>query len=95
MDDLEQRVRQRAYQLWEQEGRPEGRENDHWDKASELVAIEDNYRLATIPVEKSRNVGPTGEPIEPIQAVENVGELPTLTDQGEEQAVPQRRQGGR
>lgn len=90
MDDRDQRVRKRAYQLWEQDGRPAGRELDHWDKASELVAIEDNQKLTTIPVRQS-NVGPTGEPVEPISAVENAGEFPTLTDQGEEQAAPKRR----
>ena len=31
-DDLEQRIRERAYQIWEQEGRPEGRENGSWDR---------------------------------------------------------------
>jgi hypothetical protein len=25
-----QRIRERAYQLWEEEGRPEGRDVDHW-----------------------------------------------------------------
>jgi hypothetical protein len=91
MDDREERVRKRAYQLWEQEGCPPGRELDHWDKASELVAIEENHKLATIPVRQSGAVGPTGEPIEPISAVENAGEFPTLTDQGEEQTAPKRR----
>jgi hypothetical protein len=31
--DLQQRIRQRAYQLWESEGRPEGREQAHWQQA--------------------------------------------------------------
>jgi hypothetical protein len=84
-------VRKRAYEMWEQEGRPPGREYDHWDKASELVAIEDNQKLATIPVGKSGNVGPTGEPVEPIEATEALGDLPTLADQGEEQTAPKRR----
>jgi len=32
--------------------------------------------------------GPTGEPVEPALAVENEGEFPTMTDQGEGQQVP-------
>ena len=28
-------IRTRAHQLWEQEGRPEGREADHWRAAEE------------------------------------------------------------
>ncbi|WP_406858010.1 DUF2934 domain-containing protein [Alsobacter sp. KACC 23698] len=32
-NDLEVRIRERAYELWTQEGRPHGRERDHWDQA--------------------------------------------------------------
>lgn len=32
-DDREQRVRNRAYDIWEQEGRPSGREREHWEQA--------------------------------------------------------------
>ena len=31
--------------LWEEEGRPEGRDEVHWEMARELVAIEDDQRL--------------------------------------------------
>lgn len=88
---LEQRIRERAYQLWEQEGRPEGRADVHWDEATELVAIEENMRFATHPVPEPDSFGPSGEPIEPLVAVENQGEFPTITDQGEEQSYPTRK----
>ncbi|HEX2215687.1 MAG TPA: DUF2934 domain-containing protein [Xanthobacteraceae bacterium] len=88
--ELQERIRRRAYQLWEAEGRPDGRADVHWDKATELVAIEDNQRLAMEPIPSPDDLGPTGEPVEPIEAVENVGEFPTLTDQGEEQTHPSR-----
>jgi hypothetical protein len=43
----EQRVRERAYQLWEEAGKPEGEELDHWSRATEAVAVEDaQYKLA-------------------------------------------------
>jgi hypothetical protein len=32
--DSEQTVRERAYLIWESEGRPEGRADDHWQFAS-------------------------------------------------------------
>lgn len=89
--ERERRIRERAYRLWQEEGCPEGRSDLHWDMASELVAIEDNQKLATEPVRSSSVRGPTGEPIEPIEAVENAGEFPTMTDQGEEQTSPKRR----
>jgi hypothetical protein len=33
--DQQQRVRTRAYELWEQEGRPEGRDQIHWSQAEQ------------------------------------------------------------
>lgn len=33
MDDQEERIRQRALEIWEAEGRPEGREYSHWLQA--------------------------------------------------------------
>jgi len=33
MDEKEQQRRARAYQIWEDEGRPEGRHLDHWARA--------------------------------------------------------------
>jgi DUF2934 family protein len=82
-------VRRRAYRLWQQEGCPDGRAEVHWDKARELVAIEDNQKLTLKPI-SGEATGPAGEPIEPLEAVENAGEFPTLTDQGEEQTYPKR-----
>jgi hypothetical protein len=38
--DILRRIRERSYQIWEQEGRPAGRHLDHWLRAEqELVAI--------------------------------------------------------
>jgi hypothetical protein len=30
-------VRARAHQIWEDEGRPEGREKEHWDQATRAL----------------------------------------------------------
>jgi hypothetical protein len=30
-------IRERAYSIWEQEGRPDGREWDHWIQASQEI----------------------------------------------------------
>lgn len=35
MEDLEQQQRERAYKIWEDEGRPEGRDLDRWHLAAE------------------------------------------------------------
>jgi hypothetical protein len=31
-------IRERAYWLWEEEGRPDGRQLDHWHRASREIA---------------------------------------------------------
>ena len=31
--DIERRIRERAYEIWESEGRPHGRSDDHWKQA--------------------------------------------------------------
>ena len=77
---LEQRIRARAHQIWEQEGRPQGRERDHWEKARILVSIEDD-KSSLKPVEPERP--------EPAQVMENLGEFPSaLTDEGDRQQFP-------
>ena len=77
---LEQRIRARAHQIWEQEGRPQGREHDHWEKARILVSIEDD-KSSLKPVEPERP--------EPAQVMENLGEFPSaLTDEGDRQQFP-------
>jgi hypothetical protein len=35
-----EQIRQRAYELWEQEGRPEGRQDEHWARACREVQRE-------------------------------------------------------
>ena len=35
-----QRIRERAYEIWEQEGRPEGREQEHWREAERQLEVE-------------------------------------------------------
>ena len=32
-DDHEQSIRERAYEIWENEGRPQGRGAEHWEQA--------------------------------------------------------------
>lgn len=94
MDDRESRIREVAHRLWEEEGHPHGRAAAHWEMASELVAIAENQKLATKPNPLRDDPdarGGKGEPVEPLIAVENQGEFPTMTDQGEEQTAPRRR----
>jgi hypothetical protein len=41
MENLEERIRRRAHELWESEGRPNGRAEEHWAEAKRQVENED------------------------------------------------------
>jgi hypothetical protein len=90
-DDFEKRVRARAYKMWQDEGCPEGRADAHWDQARELVAIEDNTDLTLKPIPRPGELGPYGEPVEPLVPAQSSGDTPTMVDQGEEETIPHRR----
>jgi Protein of unknown function (DUF2934) len=46
-------IRERAYAIWEQEGRPEGREWDHWLRAASELAGPHKPAVHTPPPLKS------------------------------------------
>lgn len=80
-DAWQDRVSARARVLWTDAGEPEGGPERYEEQARELLAIEENPGATTKPV--------TSEPeAESLLAVENQGEFPTLTDQGEERGYP-------
>jgi hypothetical protein len=87
----EDRIRERAYRLWIEEGRPHGKEAEHWERARELLALEsDPEEGKQEPHQGYNNPGPWGEPVEEASVLENQGEFPTMTDQGE-QEIPKKR----
>ncbi len=91
-EGLKARIRHRAHQIWLDEGRPAGQHLRHWEMAAELVAIEANKDAALKPVDADA-IGPEGEPVEPLIALENEGEAPVLTDQGDKSPKPRSRRG--
>ena len=56
--DKEELIRRRAYALWEKEGRPAGRHDDHWQRASkEMHGLEDAPQHTP---DKPAHVAPAG-----------------------------------
>jgi hypothetical protein len=60
--DREKLIRERAYQIWTDEGRPEGRADAHWEQAEKEIAAEDKHGFIsertdtlTNPFEKLKN----------------------------------------
>ncbi len=82
-----QRIRERAYHLWESEGRPEGQADEYWERARELDALEFNSpTLITPGVERALD----GAVVDEASLQENLGEFPgRFTDQGDTMATPE------
>jgi hypothetical protein len=81
-DDLEQRIRARAYSLWIEEAQPQGKAEAHLELARIANALEDAKPQMQRPI-----AGPTAEPVD---AWGNQGEFPTLTDQGKQHTPGER-----
>ena len=76
-EPFEERVRRKAHEIWESEGGPHGRAEDHWRIAAGLVAEEIARDRADLPF--TGEVDAAGEEAD-LQ--DNLGEFPELTDQG-------------
>lgn len=85
----EQRIRERAYHLWEQDGRPHGRDREFWERARALVAIEDNAGAGELPNPATAPQSPGKSGVEEAEIQQNLGEFPgRFTDQGEVRPTP-------
>lgn len=85
----EQRVRERAYHLWEADGKPHGRDVEYWQRARELVAMEENADAGRLPNPQNHPDSPRETGVEEAEIQENLGEFPDrFADQGEWQQTP-------
>ena len=65
MSDKEQRIRTRAYEIWEREGRHDGRAEDHWRRAELEVEQEPkalDTQTAEGPVHQVKTAGKRASP---------------------------------
>lgn len=67
--DTTERIRRRAYEIWEREGRPDGREREHWAMAAEEIEREDragaeSLRMTGQAVPAARVRGTSVDPVE-------------------------------
>jgi hypothetical protein len=90
--ERDDRVRRRAYQLWETDGRPHGRDQEYWERAEFLIGIEDSAGAGQLPNPQSKSEPVPGTTIEEAKVQENLGEFPdALTDQGARRQTPKAR----
>ncbi len=88
----EARIRERAYHLWEADGRPHGRDSEYWERAKELIGMEDHPGAALEPNPMTLDEPIPGVTVEEAAIQENYGEAPErFTDQGERRQTPMTR----
>jgi len=91
--EREERIRQRAYHLWEADGRPEGRETEFWERAETFIGMEDSAGAGQFPNPKNQDEPIPGVTVEEAQIQENYGEFPDrVTDQGDWRQTPMTRE---
>ncbi|HEY4173219.1 MAG TPA: DUF2934 domain-containing protein [Rhodopila sp.] len=87
--EREQRIRERAYHLWETEGKPHGRDVEYWERARELVGMEESAGSGLLPNPQTTPRSPRETGVEEAEIQENLGEFPDrLADQGEVKPTP-------
>lgn len=59
---LEDRIRERAYHIWEAAGRPSGRDEEFWHRACQMVATDDGQPTSTVPRRKPERPKPAKPP---------------------------------
>ncbi len=87
----QQHIRERAYHLWQADGCPNGREDEFWERASELVGMEESAHAAELPNPASLPGADPDRPrfVEEAFIQENLGEFPDRSaDQGEHILTP-------
>ncbi len=88
----EERIRGRAYALWEADGGPAGRDLDYWERARELVGMEESSGAGQMPVPSPDDPSVImGQAVEEASIQDNLGEFPERSaDQGEHPQYPSR-----
>lgn len=84
--ERQERIRVRAYLLWQEDGCPEGRDLEFWERACELDGMESNPGAGLISPDADR------PPVEEAAIQDNLGEFPDRkADQGEHRQTPMTR----
>jgi hypothetical protein len=87
--DREQRVRERAYQLWEADGKPHGRDVEYWERARALVGMEESAGNDVPPNPQTSPGSPRKTGVEQAEIQEKPGEFPDrLAGQGVVKTAP-------
>ncbi len=87
------RIRERAYHLWEADGCPTGRDVEYWERARELVGIEESPGAGAVREPILPHTNAVGETVDEASLQSNLGEFPgRLTDEGDRLETPMPRE---
>ncbi len=88
-----QRIRERAYHLWQADGCPDNQDQEYWDRAETLTRMEEAPHAGELP-NPATHPGADPERTQPVEEAflqENLGEFPDrFSDQGDRQPTPRR-----
>ncbi len=83
------RIRERAYFLWQADGCPHGRADEYWERARELIGMEDSAGAGLLPNPQTIGERIPGVIVDEAALQDNLGEFPSLmTDQGDRPQTP-------
>jgi hypothetical protein len=83
-------IRRRAMRMWQEAGYPKGRKDDYLEQARELQAFVEHPGAALVanPMVDHPQPDASKEPVEEAELLENLGEFPGWTDQGDRMTAP-------
>jgi hypothetical protein len=85
----EQRIRERAYHLWEADGRPDGRAEEYWERAEALLGLDGDPTAGQLANPIAAGADPSAMTVEEASIQDNLGEFPDrFADQGEWRQTP-------
>lgn len=90
-------IRLRARRMWQEAGSPKGREDEYLERARELQAIVEHPGAGLLPNPMVAHPHPDAhdQPVEEAALLENLGEFPGRTDQGDRPPAPMTKQKAR
>ncbi|MCG5241441.1 DUF2934 domain-containing protein [Azospirillum doebereinerae] len=78
--DIQDRISRRAHEIWEREGHPHGRHDEHWAQAEAEIRAEDGAKPAVTPqgpaTARKAGAKSTRAAAEDLSSVESAGSTP-------------------
>lgn len=75
--------------MWEADGKPHGRDVEYWERARELIGMEESAGSGLLPNPHSHPESVNQTRVEEAEIQQNLGEFPDqLADQGDVQPTP-------